>query len=70
MILEGGESAEIRTVATGEKVSSVALRFPGDDELDAILGWLKNGRLLVRGSSTDHVYEVDLATGELRRHKK
>lgn len=70
VILQGGERAEIRTVATGEKVSSVALRFPGDDDLDDTLGWSKNDRLLVRGSWTEHVYEADLATGELRRHKK
>ncbi|WP_327107203.1 hypothetical protein [Nonomuraea glycinis] len=51
-------------------MSSVVPRFPDDDDLAAALDWSKNDRLLVRGGSTDHVYEVDVATGELRRHKK
>jgi hypothetical protein len=70
VILQGEGRVETFTVSTGEKVSSVVPRFPGDDYLDAALGWSKNDRLLVRGGETEHVYEVDLATGELRRHKK
>ncbi|GGP13577.1 hypothetical protein LDL08_33700 [Nonomuraea glycinis] len=69
-IIQGGSRVDTFTVATGEKVSSVVPRFPGDDYVEVSLGWSENNRLLVRGGLTEHVYEVNLATGELRRHRK
>jgi hypothetical protein len=70
VIIRGGSRVDAFTVATGEKVSSVVPRFPDDDDVEASLGWSGNNRLLVRGGSTERVHEVDLVTGELRRHRK
>ncbi|MGN9788441.1 hypothetical protein ACTMTF_44005 [Nonomuraea sp. ZG12] len=63
-------AVETFTVATGERVSSVVPVFPVDDFLDIGLGWSKNNRFLVRAAVSEHAYEVDLSTGELRRHRK
>jgi hypothetical protein len=44
--------------------------FPGDDFLDIGLGWSKEGAFLVRSYPSDHVYNLDLATGKLWRRKR
>ncbi|OUC97015.1 hypothetical protein [Streptosporangium minutum] len=55
---------------TGRRVSGVVPVFPGDDFLGLGLGWSKQGPFLVRGSMSEHVYYLDLATGKLWRRKR
>ncbi|NUW30056.1 hypothetical protein HTZ77_01215 [Nonomuraea sp. SMC257] len=63
------ERVDTYLVKTGEHLSGVALRFPGDEYLGAGLGWSKEGPFLVRGSLHERVYYVDLTTGKLWRRK-
>ncbi|MFC4060985.1 hypothetical protein ACFOWE_22005 [Planomonospora corallina] len=52
---------------TGRRLSSVTPVFPGDDFLDAGLGWSERGSFLVRGAMSERVYDLDLTTGSLWR---
>ncbi|MFG1699074.1 hypothetical protein [Nonomuraea sp. NPDC049309] len=59
--------AETYDAATGARLSAVTFRFPGDDTLEKVLGWTKDGRFLVRSSYRERSYFLDLATGRLHR---
>ncbi|MEV0195728.1 hypothetical protein [Nonomuraea sp. NPDC050691] len=63
-------SVETYDSETGERLSRVRPAFRGGDDLDAGLGWSERGAFRVRGSPSDRVYNVDLATGKLWRGER
>ncbi len=66
-IRDFGSRVETFDPETGRRLSSVALKLPGDDFLDVGLGWSKRDLFLVRGALSERVYYLDPATGELWR---
>ncbi|MER6948822.1 hypothetical protein ABT294_32855 [Nonomuraea sp. NPDC000554] len=69
VVRSADERVDTYAVKTGKRLSSVALKFPGDESLGTGLGWSKEGPFLVRGYLYDRVYHLDLTTGKLWRRK-
>ncbi|WP_188194825.1 hypothetical protein [Nonomuraea sp. SYSU D8015] len=67
-----GDDGRVETFdpRTGERVSRVTPRFPGDDFIDVGLGWSKQGIFQVRGYRSSRVYYLDLETGKFWRREK